>query len=90
MSGVLALGNVDHGESNEERPFLYISQSEPVRCIKCGREVPAPGRIAIKMDGEARYYCDCITEYEMYAVVEEWNNFMVLNSMEDAPEGGGN
>jgi hypothetical protein len=90
MHGVLCLGNIDHGES-DERPFLYVSQCEAVKCHLCGREVPAPGRIAIKLeDGDARYYCDCITEDQMQEVINEWNNYYVLSTMDDAPKGAGN
>lgn len=88
--GILAVGQVNHGEDEGERPFLYISQCEPVKCHKCGNDVPSPGRIAIKCDGDARYWCDCVTEEEMQDIVEEWNNFMVLAQMPDEPEGGGN
>ncbi|HUV74196.1 MAG TPA: hypothetical protein VMW79_07800 [Anaerolineae bacterium] len=67
-----------------EEPFLLISNTGPVRCAKCGRDMPTPGRIAIKTIGDARYYCDCVTEDEMQGIVAEWNQYMALAQMPDA------
>ena len=61
-----------HMDDSGEYPFLLVSQTVPVTCHKCGATMPSPGRIAIKTDGEARYYCDCITEEEMQEIVQEW------------------
>lgn len=75
MLGVLVLAEQ---QDNDKQPFLYISEQHPVKCCKCGGDVPSPGRIAIRTTGEARYYCDCVSEDEMQDIVAEWNNYMKL------------
>ena len=61
-----------------EWPFLLVSHSVPVTCEKCGSMIPSPGRIAIKTDGAARYWCDCVTEEEMQEICAEWEQYAVL------------
>lgn len=73
-------------DPREEKPFLLVTQSEQVKCAKCGAEMPSPGRIAIKTEGAARYYCDCITEDEMDEIVMEWNSYVKLMMCTDEVE----